>query len=67
MSLEDRAITEIQKEEVVGKILNAWKRLDKLRLGQLLIAANQGDLFWTEDFILIARIEQLLKEHPESK
>lgn len=67
MSLENRAITENQKEEVIKKILNAWKHLDTFRLGQLLIAANQGDLFYTEDFVLIERIEKLLSEHPESK
>jgi len=66
MSLEDRALTEAQKEEVIGKVLSAWKRLKYLRLGQLLIAANQGDLFCTEDFVLVERIEKFLKEHPES-
>jgi hypothetical protein len=66
MSLEDRALTEAQKEEVIGKVLSAWKRLKYLRLGQLLIAANQGDLFVTEDFVLVERIEKFLKDHPES-
>ena len=66
MSLENRAMTDEQKEEVIGKVLSAWKRLKHLRLGQLLIAVNQGDLFYTEDFVLIERLEKFLKEHPES-
>lgn len=66
MSLENRALTDEQKEEVVARLLEAWKRLDQLRFGQLLIAANQGDLFFTEDYILVERVEQFLADHPSS-
>jgi len=66
MSLDNRALTDTQKEEVVARLLEAWKRLDQLRLGQLLIAANQGDIFYTEDYILIERIERFIADHPDS-
>lgn len=66
MNLENRALTDKQKEEVVARLLEAWKRLDQLRFGQLLVAANQGDLFVTEDYILVERVERLVADHPSS-
>lgn len=62
MKPNTRAITTEQKEEVMRRLLLAWKKHPKQRLGQLLWNANsttnQVDLFYVEDYELIQACEE---------
>jgi hypothetical protein len=57
-----RAITSEQKEEIMRRILLAWKKHPAQRLGQLLWNANtqmnRADLFYVEDYDLMHACEE---------
>jgi hypothetical protein len=57
-----RAVTPDQKAEVLARLLEAWKKHPKQRLGQLLWNANsttnQVDLFYVEDYELLQACEE---------
>lgn len=55
-----RAMTDEQKEEVIARVLAAWKKNHKLRLGQLVWISTGGSedfLFSIEDTVLAAHLE----------
>jgi len=62
MKPNTRAITPEQKDEVMRRLLLAWKKHPAQRLGQLLWNANsqtnQADLFYVEDYELVRATEE---------
>lgn len=62
-----RAAQDADKDRVLSRLAVTWKENPELRLGQLLSNALNGktladrdrDLFYTEDYVLIERIEQV--------
>jgi hypothetical protein len=62
MTKPTRAITPEQKDEVMRRLLAAWKKHPAQRLGQLLWNANsqsnQPDLFYVEDYDLVTATEE---------
>jgi len=58
----NRAFSDSEKELIINKLLFAWKALPNLRLGQLLSNSIDKDLFYIEDFILIEKVENLVKK-----
>jgi hypothetical protein len=64
--MKDRAHTPQQKEEVIKRLLVAWKCKPELRLGQLLLCAmheanNDYDPFYIEDYELVRNTEEFIK------
>lgn len=62
-----RADTDKEKEEVIRRLLIAWKCLPELRLGQFLVCVVTGepyfgDPFFIEDFDLVKAAEEYIKE-----
>ena len=60
--IPNRAETDAQKEEVMRRVLEAWKRAPYLRLGQLLYNAAYrigADVFTIEDDTLTAAVAWL--------
>ena len=61
MNKPTRAITSEQKEEVMRRLLLAWKKHPAQRLSQLLWNANSqsnsADLFYVEDYELVTATE----------
>lgn len=60
--VEGRATLDLQKREVISKILNVWISNPHLRLGQLLVNAMSDpsvktDIFQIEDYDLMALVE----------
>jgi hypothetical protein len=59
--VEGRAQTDEQKKQVMDRLLDAWKRNPKLRLGQLIYCVTGGNadevLFSIEDFPFIETAE----------
>jgi hypothetical protein len=55
-----RAETDEQKKHVMDRLLDAWKKIPELRLGQLINNAigNEQNLFYYEDFDLVREAEQ---------
>lgn len=61
----NRAITDKQKEEIMGRLLALWKTEKLLRLGQLIENAfKQVDtpIYYTEDYDLIDKLEKYYKD-----
>ena len=58
MIVNNRAITDEQKEEVIDRLLTAWKKQPKQRLGQLIYnVCYPMDIFYIEDYDLITLLE----------
>ncbi len=61
--VEGRATLDLQKKEVISKILNVWLSNPNLRLGQLLVNAMSDpsiktDIFFIEDYDLLKLVEE---------
>lgn len=54
-----RAKTNKQKEIIINRILEKWKKNPSLRLGQLLMCSisSNDDLFYIEDEVLAKKVE----------
>lgn len=61
--MNNRANTDQEKEEVVRRVLNAWKSCPDLRLGQFLINATSAstELFYQEDYDLALACEDYVE------
>lgn len=60
-----RAETDQQKQEVLERLLHAWRRQSAMRLGQLVYVATSGrDIFNDEDEKLAGDIERYTDDHP---
>jgi len=64
--MKGRAATVEAKRQVIDRIFSAWTKAPQLRLGQLLVNANQAtpmgnDCFYTED----ERLARLTEEFVE--
>ncbi len=57
-----RAETNRDKEEVMRRLLVAWKCRPELRLGQLIVNVAGGDPFFIEDFDLVQETEEFIKD-----
>lgn len=56
--VKGRAETNDEKCRVVLRLLAAWQKEPKLRLGQLIHNATNGrDIFYDEDFPLVEQLE----------
>jgi hypothetical protein len=66
--MKGRALTDEQKEEVVRRLLVAWKTLPSLRFGQMLrhVLADAPDPFGrltvVEDEVLVELVEALARK-----
>jgi hypothetical protein len=65
--IHQRAQTERDKEQVMRRLELAWKRQPTMRLGQLLVNAlgpdPMPDLFNTEDFALVDKVEKFVNRN----
>lgn len=52
-----RADEDYEKTLLIERLLAAWKDLPYMRLGQLIVNAEHGDPFYTEDYDLIDKVE----------
>ena len=62
---DKRAVTDSEKEEVINKILEQWKKAPSLRLAQLVdnaVHQSGKDLFYVEDYELIYIIYNYIKQ-----
>ena len=56
-----RAKTKKQKKKLLKRILKCWKKSPDLRLGQLItLCADDIDVFYIEDLILVKNIESII-------
>jgi hypothetical protein len=61
-----RANTDEQKTQLMDRLLDAWKKQPKLRLGQLLVCAAHppdSDIFNDEDYPLLESVEKFVAEY----
>lgn len=60
--MRDRAITEAQKEDVLRRLFEAWKKAPAERLGQFLSNVMDSqlgeDFFFVEDYTLVQACER---------
>lgn len=57
MDLEDKAITDEEKEEVISAIMDGWKKAPDLRLGQYLANISYPfDIFYIGDKKLMEKV-----------
>lgn len=53
-----RANTDTEKEQLIRRLLEAWKSTPNQRLSQLIFNATNGrDIFYTEDYDFVKEIE----------
>jgi len=69
-----RAFSVEQKELVIKAILEVWKSMPELRLGQLLECARprqdgwrKVDMFYTEDFELVDELKEFELRYKKTK
>lgn len=55
-----RATTDKAKERVMARLLEAWKKVPQLRLGQLIVNACGKDPYYREDDELVAEVEAMV-------
>lgn len=60
-----RAATDPEKRAVAERILEAWRRVPSLRLGQFVTCAYGGDVFHVEDEDLAERCEVFARTYAE--
>ena len=63
--LRGRAVSSVDKSEVMARILRAWQAVPDLRLGQFLMNLNKStsDMFYTEDEALARACESYAVRH----
>ena len=63
--MKNRAKTDVKKEQIIHRLLQAWKANPNLRLGQLLINSLPFSLslFYVEDNELIDNVEASTYKH----
>ncbi len=65
--VKGRAETHAAKDQVISRLLKAWKKNPKLRLGQLIVCANGEDPFYVEDEPFIEKIEEWTRDRRPGK
>ncbi len=61
--IENRAISEVQKEEIINKLLIIWKGNPDLRFLQLLGNVFRQDPYYIEDYDMIKIIEKFYNKN----
>jgi hypothetical protein len=62
---DKRAVTDSEKEEVINKLLEQWKKAPSLRFAQLIdnaVYQSGKDLFYVEDYELVDIIYNFVEQ-----
>lgn len=67
--MKNRALTSMQKREIIERLYLVWVNYNQLRLGQLIENAlgDLDELYNIEDYELVEQVEKFYKEHDDRK